>query len=581
MAVIGNAAMEGRTVLEWDKDDVDALGLLKVDILALGMLSCLRRGFELLHRHHIADLDLAGVPRDCEATYAMLRRADSLGVFQVESRAQMAMLPRLRPSRFYDLVVQVALVRPGPIQGDMVHPYLRRRWGDEAPVYPSPSPEHGDPDELEKVLGRTLGVPLFQEQAMRVAIVAAGFSPGEADQLRRAMATFKYTQGVATYRDRLVGGMVRRSYDPELVERVFRQIEGFGSYGFPESHAASFAHLAYASAWLKCHHLGVFAAALLNSQPMGFYAPAQIVRDAQAHRVAVRPLCVNASDWDCTLETERRSAEGLALRLGLRLVAGLAAEDGKRVAEARRAGNGSPFASVDEVVRRAGVPRRAIEALAAADGFAGIGFDRRAALWDSRGVEAEVPPLLPEAPPVLPAEADGQAVVLDYVSTGLSLRQHPLALLRPRIQALGCRTTRELNSLRGGARIRLAGLVLMRQRPGTTKGIVFVTVEDEHGTANLVVYADIAARDRAALVGARLLLVEGRVEREAERAEVAVVHLICRRLEDRSELLRGLIEGGVAEGWSDGAIGRADEVRRPDPGSARPLPRLPGSRDFR
>ncbi|UFN51668.1 error-prone DNA polymerase (plasmid) [Roseomonas sp. OT10] len=596
MAVIGNAAMEGRTVLEWDKDDVDALGLLKVDILALGMLSCLRRGFVLLRRHRLGDLDLAGVPRDCEATYAMLRRADSLGVFQVESRAQMNMLPRLRPSCFYDLVVQVALVRPGPIQGDMVHPYLRRRWGDEKPVYPSPAAEHGPPDELKQVLGRTLGVPLFQEQAMRVAIVAAGFTPGEADQLRRAMATFKYTQGVAAYRDRLVGGMVRRGYDPDLALRVFQQIEGFGSYGFPESHAASFAHLAYASAWLKCHHPGIFAAALLNSQPMGFYAPAQIVRDAQAHRVSVRPLCVNASDWDCTLEPERRGAEGLALRLGLRLAAGLAAEDGKRVAEARRAGNGSPYASVDEVVRRAGVGRRAIEALAEADAFAGLGLDRRAAMWDARGVEAEVPPLLrlaaqaaaagelpllSEAPPILPAEADRQAVVLDYVSTGLSLRQHPLALLRPQLRALGCRTTRDLEALPAGSRVRLAGLVLMRQRPGTAKGIVFVTVEDEHGTANLVVYADVAARDRAALVGARLLLVEGRVERETERAEVPVIHLICRRLKDRSELLRGLMEGGVAEGWSDGAIGRADEVRRPEPGSARPAPKLPSSRDFR
>ncbi|ATR19612.1 error-prone DNA polymerase (plasmid) [Roseomonas sp. FDAARGOS_362] len=580
MAVIGNAAMDGRTVLEWDKNDVEALGLLKVDILALGMLSCLRRGFELLRRHRLADLDLAAVPRDCDETYAMLRRADSLGVFQVESRAQMNMLPRLRPSRFYDLVVQVALVRPGPIQGDMVHPYLRRRWGDEAPVYPSPAPEHGPPDELEKVLGRTLGVPLFQEQAMRVAIVAAGFSPGEADQLRRAMATFKYTQGVAVYRDRLVGGMVRRGYDPELAERVFKQIEGFGSYGFPESHAASFAHLAYASAWLKCHHPAVFAAALLNSQPMGFYAPAQIVRDAQQHRVVVRRLDVNESQWDCTLEPEARSAEGLALRLGLRLAEGLAAEDGKRVAEARRAGNGSPFASVDEVVRRAGVPRRAIEALAAADGFAGMGLDRRTALWDARGVENDTPPLLRLAgqaaaagePPLLsepssalPAEDDGQAMMLDYVATGLSLRQHPLALLRPRLQALGCRTTRDLDSLRGGARIRLAGLVLMRQRPGTAKGIVFVTVEDEHGTANLVVYADIAARDRAALIGARLLLVEGRIEREAERAEVPVIHLICRRLEDRSDLLRGLMD--------DDFSGQRPPAQSPKG--------MPASRDFR
>ncbi|MBI0536924.1 DNA polymerase III subunit alpha [Roseomonas sp. KE2513] len=596
MAVVGNAAMDGRTVLEWDKNDVEALGLLKVDILALGMLSCLRRGFDLLRRHRIADLDLADVPRDCDQTYAMLRRADSLGVFQVESRAQMNMLPRLRPSRFYDLVVQVALVRPGPIQGDMVHPYLRRRWGDEEPVYPSPAPEHGPKDELKQVLGRTLGVPLFQEQAMRVAIVAAGFSPGEADQLRRAMATFKYTQGVAVYRDKLVGGMVRRGYDPELAERVFKQIEGFGSYGFPESHAASFAHLAYASAWVKCHHPAVFAAALLNSQPMGFYAPAQIVRDAQQHRVVVRRLDINESRWDCTLEPEAGSAEGLALRLGLRMAAGLSAEDGRRVAEARRTGNGSPYASVDEVVRRAGVGRKAIEALAEADGFAGMGLDRRAAMWDAKGVENDTPPLLRlaaqaaaagdppllrEASPALPAEADGQSVVLDYTATGLTLRQHPLALLRPQLHALGCHDTRDLEGMRAGQRIKLAGMVLMRQRPGTAKGIVFVTVEDEHGTANLVVYTDVGIRDRAALIGARLLVVDARVEREAERAEVPITHLICRKLEDRSDLLQGLMQGSRHEGWSERAIGHADEVRRPDPGSAGPQRLMPSSRDFR
>ncbi|WP_456316385.1 helix-hairpin-helix domain-containing protein, partial [Teichococcus vastitatis] len=357
MAVIGNAAMEGRTVLEWDKDDIDALGLLKVDILALGMLSMLRRGFQLLKRHHRKDLDLAGVPRDCPETYAMLRRADSVGVFQVESRAQMNMLPRLRPSRFYDLVIQVAIIRPGPIQGDMVHPYLRRRWGLEQPVYPSPGREHGHKDELKDVLKRTLGVPLFQEQAMRVAMVAAKFTPEEADKLRRAMATFKHTQGVSEVRERLVGGMVRRGYDPELAERVFQQLEGFGSYGFPESHAASFAHLAYASSWLKRWHPSVFAAALLNAQPMGFYAPAQIVRDAREHGVAVRPVDVNQSGWDCTLEPEADSAEGLALRLGLRQAAGLAQAEAERLVKAREAGNRSPFASVEEVVRRAELSR--------------------------------------------------------------------------------------------------------------------------------------------------------------------------------------------------------------------------------
>ena len=598
MAVVGNAAMEGRTVLEWDKDDVDALKLLKVDILALGMLSCLRRGFDLLRRHRRLDLDLAGVPRDCGQTYEMLRRADSIGVFQVESRAQMNMLPRLRPSTFYDLVVQVALVRPGPIQGDMVHPYIRRRWGLEEPEYPRPAPEHGPPDELERVLGRTLGVPLFQEQAMRVAIVAANFTPEEADDLRRAMATFKYTQGVGVYRDRLVGGMVARGYDPELAERVFKQIEGFGSYGFPESHAASFAHLAYASAWLKCHHPTVFAAALLNSQPMGFYAPAQIVRDAQAHGTRVRPVCVNTSDWDSTLEPDPRSAEEYALRLGLRLAGGLPEEEGRRIAKVCRSGNGSPYGSVEEVARRAGVGRKAIEALAEADAFAGLGASRREAMWEARAIEREIPPLLrlageaanlgeppliQEPTPALPAEADGQATVLDYIATGLTLRQHPLALLRGELQRLGLHDTRRLGTARPGSWIKLPGLVLMRQRPGTAKGIVFITVEDEFGTANLVVYADVGVRDRAALIGARLLVAEGRVEREVEHAEVPITHLICRRLVDRSDLLNGLARGeaGAAEEWGDAALLPNDEVQRPAPGSARPRTRMPGSRDFR
>ena len=594
MAVVGNAAMEGRTVLEWDKDDVDALKLLKVDILALGMLSCLRRGFDLLRQHHRLDYDLAGVPRDCEDTYAMLRRADSLGVFQVESRAQMAMLPRLRPSVFYDLVVQVAIIRPGPIQGDMVHPYLRRRWGQEEPVYPQPSPEFGDPDELKKVLGRTLGVPLFQEQAMRVAIVAAGFTPNEADQLRRAMATFKHTQGVGVYHDRLVGGMVRRGYDPDLAERVFKQIEGFGSYGFPESHAASFAHLAYASSWLKCHHPGVFAAALLNSQPMGFYAPAQIVGDAKRHDVLVRPLDINASDWDSTLEPELRSRDHYALRLGLRLASGLAEEEGRLIVKTRRSGNGSPYGSVEEVARRTGVSRKAMEALAEADAFASLGASRRAAMWDAKAIERDLPPLLrlaesalgepaliQEPAPALPAEAVGQSVVLDYAATGLSLRQHPMALLRPRLSQLGYHDTRRLNTARPGSSIRLPGIVLMRQRPGTAKGIVFITLEDEFGVANLVVFTKVGERDRAAMIGARLMIADGYIERETEHAEVPITHLICRRLIDRSDLLRGLNTAESDPSWSDAILGRADEIRRPDPDSARTKVRMPNSRDFR
>ena len=594
MAVIGNAAMEERTVLEWDKDDVDALKLLKVDILGLGMLSCLRRGFDLLRKHRHLDLDLAGVPRDCAETYAMLRRADSLGVFQVESRAQMAILPRLRPSVFYDLVVQVAIIRPGPIQGDMVHPYLRRRWGQEQPVYPKPGPEHGPPDELEKVLGRTLGVPLFQEQAMRVAIVAAGFTPGEADDLRRAMATFKYTQGVGVYRERLIGGMTRRGYDPELAERVFKQIEGFGSYGFPESHAASFAHLAYASSWLKCHHPTVFAAALLNSQPMGFYAPAQIVHDAQNHDVEVRPLDINASDWDCTLEPETGSADQHALRLGLRLASGLAEEEGRLVVKVRRSGNGSPYGSVEEMARRTGISRKAIEALAEADAFKSLGASRRSAMWEAKVIERDMPPLLrladnalsepaliQEAAPALPAETAEQSVVLDYTATGLTLRQHPLALLRPVLLKQGFHDTQRLNTARLGSFIRLPGLVLMRQRPGTAKGIVFITLEDEFGIANLVIYPNIGERDRAAMFGSRLMVAEGRIERETEQAEVPITHLICRKIIDRSELLRRLSVAHGDPAWPDAGLGHADGARRPDSGSARVRAGLPASRDFR
>jgi error-prone DNA polymerase len=593
MAVITSAAMEGRTVLEWDKDDIDALGLLKVDILALGMLSCLRRGFDLLKRHHRLEIGLADVPKDCPETYAMLRKADSLGVFQVESRAQMNMLPRLRPREFYDLVIQVAIVRPGPIQGDMVHPYIRRRWGLEQPVYPRPGPGHPQ-DELKDVLKRTLGVPLFQEQVMRVAMVAAEFTAEEADRLRRAMATFKHTQGVAEYRERLVGGMIRRGYDPELAERVFRQVEGFGSYGFPESHAASFAHLAYASSWLKRWHPTVFAAALLNSQPMGFYAPSQIVRDAEEHGVSIRPVDVNASDWDSALEPERRSAEGFALRLGLRLASGLSAEEGRQIARARHSGNGSPFATPEEVVRRAGIGRKAMEALAKANAFASMGASRRQALWAARGVEHEVPPLLRlaaeaaavgeppllrEAAPSLPEEAEGQSVVMDYTALGLTLGRHPLALLRPQLQALGCQDSRELATMKPERKIRLAGLVLMRQRPGTSKGVVFVTLEDEYGTANLVVWADIGARDRAALLGARLMLVEGTIQRETEHAEVPITHLLCRRLIDRTDLLNGLMQADRSLEFDDAALGRADEVRRPDSGSQRTVLSVK-SRDF-
>jgi error-prone DNA polymerase len=593
LAVVTKAAMQDRTTLEWDKDDIEALHILKVDVLGLGMLSCLRRAFGLLAQHKRLALDLASLPKDCPETYEMLQRADSLGVFQVESRAQMNMLPRLQPRAFYDLVVQVAIVRPGPIQGDMVHPYIRRRWGLEQPEYAGPSPEHGAPDELRHVLGKTLGVPLFQEQAMRVAIVAAKFTPDEADRLRRAMATFKYTQGVGVYRDRLVGEMVRRGYPRDFAERCFQQIEGFGSYGFPESHAASFAHLVYASSWIKRHHPGVFACALLNSQPMGFYAPAQIVRDAKAHGVAVRPIDVTISGWDSMLEPDPASTDGLALRLGLRVAGGLSEEEGRALVRAREAGNARPFASVEDAAMRAGLSRRALTALADADGFAGLAPSRPRAHWAALGTDSKAPkelplfaasegPLLDEPEVVLPGESAGQAVARDYRAMGLTLRQHPLALLRPALERLGLSDTRRLRLARQGQSIRLPGLVLMRQRPGTAKGVVFVTVEDEFGEANLVVYTHVVEQDRRALLASRLLVARGHVERVDEHAAVPIVHLIVRRLVDRSDLLDALQQEGEPRGagWADRVIGRADEVKRPDQGVRRGKIRMP-SRDFR
>ncbi|MFC3126419.1 error-prone DNA polymerase [Pseudoroseomonas globiformis] len=584
LAVVRDAAMKDRTVLEWDKDDIDALGMLKVDVLGLGMLSCLQRGLVLLERHKRITLTLPTVPADCAETFAMLQRADSVGVFQVESRAQMNMLPRLRPSKFYDLVVEVAIVRPGPIQGNMVHPYLKRKSGLEKPDFRGPM------EALRPVLEKTLGVPLFQEQAMRIAIVAAGFTPAEADALRRDMATFKAHGKVSRFQDRMVEGMVERGFPRDFAENCFRQIEGFGSYGFPESHAASFAKLVYISAWIKCHHPDVFVAALLNSQPMGFYAPAQLVRDAQNHDVPVRAADVNASAWDCTLE----AAPGhryLALRLGLRMVAGLSEKDGQGVVAARLAGNGAPFASVEELVRRAGIGRHAVEALAAADALGGMGLGRRSALWEASTLPsgtaqdlplfaaAEAARLLSEPSVSLPPEAEGEAVANDYARTGLTLRRHPMALLRPALSRLGLQDTRDVRNARPGALLRLPGIVLMRQRPGTAKGVVFLTIEDEFGEANIVVYSAIGARDRAALVGARLLIAEGRIKREADprMTQVPITHLIARRLTDRSDLLAGMAQGDV-DAIARRSLGPADEVRRPGPV---PLVSLPPSRDFR
>ncbi|MEM7212719.1 MAG: error-prone DNA polymerase, partial [Pseudomonadota bacterium] len=421
---IENAAMEDRTVIEWDKDDIDALGILKVDVLALGMLTCIRKAFDLIAGHLGTRYTLASLPPECPEVYDMLCAADSLGVFQVESRAQMNFLPRMRPRNFYDLVIEVAIIRPGPIQGDMVHPYIRRRQGEEPVSFPS--------EELGEVLGKTLGVPLFQEQAMRIAIVAAGFTPDEADRLRRSLATFRKTGTISSFRERFIGGMLERGYEPDFADRCFSQIEGFGEYGFPESHAASFALLVYASAWLKRHHPAVFCCALLNSQPMGFYAPAQIVRDVREHGVTVRPVCINASYWDNTLEADGKG--GFAVRLGLRQIKGLKEEDGHWIAAAR--GNGYP--DIESLWRRAGIGRRAIEKLAEADAFAESGLTRRIALWDARGVTGETPlPLfgeggegLEERVPELPEPTLGEEVVEDYRALRLSLKAHPLEILR-------------------------------------------------------------------------------------------------------------------------------------------------------
>nr|WP_220789814.1 error-prone DNA polymerase [Gluconacetobacter johannae] len=548
------AAMEDRQIIVWDKDDIDALRFMKVDVLGLGMLGCMRRAFELLEDHHGLRLSLAGIPHDDAPTYAMIRRADTIGTFQIESRAQMAMLPRLRPREFYDLVVQVAIVRPGPIQGDMVHPYLLRREGKEKVHYPTP--------EMEKILKKTLGVPLFQEQAMQIAIDCAGFTPGEADELRRAMGTFRGEGTVSYFRERLIAGMTARHYPAEFAERIFRQLEGFGSYGFPESHAASFALVAYASSWMKCHYPDVFCAALLNSQPMGFYRPAQIVRDARAHGVCIRPVCVNASRWECTLE--RREGAGLAVRLGLRMVKGLSNRDAADLVAHRM----PPYESLDDVWRRAGLRPDALECLAQADAFQALGRDRRAALWDIRGLADTPLPLfaaadkgrnrpLPEfvEPDVaLAPMTEGQDVVEDYHATGLTLRRHPVAFLRDALQARGMVACADLRRLRDGCRVVVAGLVLMRQRPGTARGVMFMTIEDETAMANLILWQDRIAAQRQLVLSARLVACHGRLQREGE-----VTHIVTDRLEDLTPLLRD--------------IGRAD-LR---PGTPLVIP----SRDFR
>ena len=531
------AAMAGRQVIEWDKDDIDALRFMKVDVLALGMLTCMRRGLDLLAEHKGTRLDLATIPAEDPRTYAMIRRADTLGTFQIESRAQMAMLPRMKPRTFYDLVVQVAIVRPGPIQGDMVHPYLRRREGLEPVHYPTP--------ELEKVLGKTLGVPLFQEQAMRVAIECAGFTPGEADMLRKSMATFRNRGGVSAFREKLIGGMVANGYETGFAERTFRQLEGFGSYGFPESHAASFALIAYASAWLKCWHPDVFCAALLNSQPMGFYAPAQIVRDAEAHGVEIRPVCVNASRWDCSLESV--GEDSFAVRLGLRMVKGLANAHAAAIVAARA---DRPFASVEDLWRRASVPVAALGHLARADAFrASFGLSRRQALWAIRALRDEELPLFAaasaregervaetgEVAVTLRAMPEGGEVVEDYRHVGLSLRRHPVAFLREDLRRRRIVSCAEAMEARDGSWLETAGIVLVRQRPGSASGVVFITIEDETGIANLVIWPKVTEANRRVILTAPMIAVRGRIQREGE-----VVHLVARSFTDLSGDLAGV-----------------------------------------
>ncbi len=551
------AAMADRQVIEWDKDDIDALKFMKVDVLGLGMLGCLRRGFALLAEHRGIRLDVATIPPEDPATYAMIRKADTLGTFQIESRAQMSMLPRLKPVTFYDLVVQVAIVRPGPIQGDMVHPYLRRREGREPVDYPK--------EELRRVLGKTLGVPLFQEQAMQVAIQCAGFTPGEADQLRRSMATFKVTGGVSHFRDKLIEGMVARGYERSYAERTFSQLEGFGSYGFPESHAASFALIAYASSWMKCHHPDVFCASLLNSQPMGFYAPAQLVRDAREHGVEIRPVCVNLSRWDSTLEPRRDGGRGRAVRLGFRMAKGLANAHAAQLVAHRGA---SAYRSVEEIRRRADIPAQALERLAEADAFRDLGLDRRQALWQVKGLADDALPLFAAAdagrrprpetvePPVtlLPMRR-GKEVVEDYRSLGLSLRAHPVSFVRAALRARRMVTCAALRQARDGARVAVPGIVLVRQKPGSAKGVMFITIEDETGVANLILWPDRFEAQRRLVLSAGMIACHGRVQREGE-----VIHVVTERLEDLTGLLRSV-------GDRDGAFplphGRGDEVAHP------------------
>ncbi|QFY60430.1 DNA polymerase III subunit alpha [Rhizobium grahamii] len=561
------ASMKDRQVIEWDKDDIEALKFMKVDVLALGMLTCMSKAFDLIREHKNENLDLAGIPQEDPATYAMIRKADTLGTFQIESRAQMAMLPRMKPRTFYDLVIQVAIVRPGPIQGDMVHPFLRRREGKEVVEYPTP--------ELEAVLGKTLGVPLFQESAMKVAMVCAGFTGGEADQLRKSMATFKFTGGVSRFKDKLVSGMIKNGYSPEFAEKTFSQLEGFGSYGFPESHAASFALIAYASNFVKCHFPDAFCAALLNSQPMGFYAPAQIVGDARAHGVDVRPVCINQSRWDCTLERIGNTGRH-AVRLGMRLVKGLAVADAARIVAARM---NTSFESVDDVWRRSNVPTEALVQLTKADAFLpSLGLERRDAIWAIKALRDEPLPLFAAAsereakaiaeqqePEVsLRQMTPGHNVIQDYGHVGLTLRDHPMAFLRRDLSERRIVTCQDAMNARDGQWLMTAGLVLVRQKPGSAKGVMFMTIEDETGPANVVVWPTLFERRRRVVLGASMMSISGRIQREGD-----VVHLVAQQLFDLSDDLSSLAD---RDGKFRLPTGRGDEFAHGAPGA-------PDSRD--
>ena len=523
--------MPERTVIQWDKEDIEALGLLKVDILALGMLSAIRKTLALLHRDHADIQRIQDIPPDDPATYRMLQKADTLGVFQIESRAQMSMLPRLKPNCFYDLVIEIAIVRPGPIQGDMVHPYLRRKAGLESISYPNP--------EIEAVLSRTLGVPIFQEQVIRLAMVAAGFTGGEADALRRAISNWGKSSKLLSFEHKLKQGMINKGYTPEFADRLFNQIKGFGGYGFPESHSASFALLAYVSAWLKCHHPAAFYVGLLNSQPMGFYSPSQLVQDAQRHHILILPTDVNHSDWDHQLLSSDDTRQP-PIRLGLRLVKGLSQAAGKRISDVRRQ---RAFTNLADLRRRASLDRKNMEALAAADALSSISGHRHQTHWQTMALEDHQPLLPAEASPQhetrsevrLPTPSLGEEVLADYQSTGLSLKAHPLALLRTQYPFSQCTTQKELIRLGNHRFVRIAGLITCRQRPGTASGVVFLTLEDETGNMNVIVWPAVQERYRQALMTSQLVVIKGTVE-----ARNDVVHVIASALENHSERLSTL-----------------------------------------